>query len=346
MASEEPRSGSSVVSHVELTRFLGPVVISVTFNAFLYGFSVLQFMQYRSRLFTDTRLTQLLVAWTFFVDTFHTCALCWMVWTFIVDNFGNPAFVSDAPWPLAATPALVGITAMPIEIYFAHRIWTISQNRRLYWFVIVLIAATFITSITCAALVIAQATVIGLERLLPSIDAWLGLQALTEAVISYALLHYNVKSRTGFRRAETIKNKIADLFIQTSLLTSLFTVVQTITPSTNFHLLLGLPMGRVYTCCLLAMLNSQLQRQEEEADGTRDTTRGRRSYEHRVEFAKAFHNADKHWPTEFEVRVGVEIREDEIEHVRMDNLRGDEDVHGLPDLGPNLEGSDQKASPV
>lgn len=41
-----------------LSAVLGPLVLSVCFNAFFYGFSVLQFIQYRTRLFRDNLLTQ------------------------------------------------------------------------------------------------------------------------------------------------------------------------------------------------------------------------------------------------------------------------------------------------
>ena len=37
---------------------LGPIVLSICINAFFYGFSVLQFIQYRTRLFRDNVLTQ------------------------------------------------------------------------------------------------------------------------------------------------------------------------------------------------------------------------------------------------------------------------------------------------
>ena len=41
-----------------MDQVLGAVVVGVGVNAFFYGFSVLQFVQYRTRLFRDSWTTQ------------------------------------------------------------------------------------------------------------------------------------------------------------------------------------------------------------------------------------------------------------------------------------------------
>ena len=45
-------------SDVKFSAVLGPIVLSICINAFFYGFSALQFVQYRTRLFRDNALTQ------------------------------------------------------------------------------------------------------------------------------------------------------------------------------------------------------------------------------------------------------------------------------------------------
>lgn len=45
-----------------IERVLGPVMLGVCINAFVYGFSVLQFIQYRTRLLRDTLPVQYVCA--------------------------------------------------------------------------------------------------------------------------------------------------------------------------------------------------------------------------------------------------------------------------------------------
>jgi hypothetical protein len=54
-----------------------------------------------SRRWVEEALTdflRLLVAWVFFLDTFHTAAATYMLWEFVVPNFGNPAIFLHLPW--------------------------------------------------------------------------------------------------------------------------------------------------------------------------------------------------------------------------------------------------------
>ena len=48
----------SSAESVPVDTILGPVLLGVCVNAFFYGFSVLQFAQYRTRLYKDPWSTQ------------------------------------------------------------------------------------------------------------------------------------------------------------------------------------------------------------------------------------------------------------------------------------------------
>ena len=51
-------SGQSGTVTIQFGAVLGPIVLSICINAFFYGFCVLQFIQYRTRLFRDSALSQ------------------------------------------------------------------------------------------------------------------------------------------------------------------------------------------------------------------------------------------------------------------------------------------------
>lgn len=49
---------AAALSAIPINSILGPVMLGVCINAFLYGFSVLQFVQYRTRRYQDAWATQ------------------------------------------------------------------------------------------------------------------------------------------------------------------------------------------------------------------------------------------------------------------------------------------------
>ncbi|KAI0743852.1 hypothetical protein C8Q80DRAFT_864352 [Daedaleopsis nitida] len=270
MASSEP-TADQILALIPMDSVLGAVVVGLGVNAFFYGFSALQFVQYRTRLFRDSALTQLLVTWTFLIDTVHTIALCWLLWSYIIDNFENPLYLTSAPWPFTTTPLFLAVTAAPIQFYFAWRVLKLSKSRILFCIIILFSLANTILGVVATVVAFTHANVHDFKLLLPLIDSWLGTAVFCDGFTSACLMYYLTRSRSGFRRHQTFRNRAAHAFIESSVLTSVFAladlIVYSTVPSTNYHIIIGFPMGRIYTCTLLAMLNARLKLKEDEADG-------------------------------------------------------------------------------
>ncbi|KAI0779782.1 hypothetical protein C8Q74DRAFT_715248 [Fomes fomentarius] len=302
-------------SFLDLDEVLGAVVIGVGINAFFYGFSVLQFVQYRTRLFRDGHLTQLLVTWTFLIDTTHTVALCWLLWSYIVDNFTNPSYLTSAPWPFTTTPLFLAVTAAPIQVYFADRVRTLSKSRVLCGIILLFSLANTAMGVVATVFAFTHASVQDFNLILPIVDTWLVTAFLCDGLTSVCLVYYLTRSRSGFRRHQSFRNRVAHAFIESSVLTSVFAladiVVYSTVPNTNYHIIIGFPMGRVYTCTLLAMLNARLKLREDEADGVVSKESQNQSYERRLDFANAF-NKLKRSPPQVQVSVAVQERVDVV----------------------------------
>ncbi|OBZ68158.1 hypothetical protein A0H81_11798 [Grifola frondosa] len=257
---------------VPIEKILGPVVIGVTLNAFLYGFCVLQFIQYRASYLRDNVLTQLLVTWTFMIDTAHTGATIYMLWTYAVDNFQNANVLTTAPWPFTATPIFIVCTSGPIQHFFAWRVKKLSGSWTLFWGLSVLSLSSTALGLANAVSGFSNPNVKDFRRLLPLVIAWLTLSMVCDLAIAVALLYFLNKNRSGFRRSDSIMNRFVHSFIESSAFNTFFTLADIVIfsslPNTNYHLLLALPMGRVYTSTLLAMLNSRLRYKEKVAEGT------------------------------------------------------------------------------
>ena len=59
------------------------------------------------------------------------------------------------------------------------------------------------------------------------------------------------RSRTGFRKTDTVLNRLIRGAIQTGLFTGIFSLADLITfvvlPNTNIYVIFGMPLGRIYT---------------------------------------------------------------------------------------------------
>ncbi|KIK58069.1 hypothetical protein GYMLUDRAFT_246431 [Collybiopsis luxurians FD-317 M1] len=78
---------------------VGPVVVAVMVNTFLYGLCFLQFIWYFTSGAQDRISMKIFILWELLVDTCHSAVAIYLLWLFAVDNFMNEAFLKTAPWP-------------------------------------------------------------------------------------------------------------------------------------------------------------------------------------------------------------------------------------------------------
>ncbi|KAF8193682.1 hypothetical protein BJ912DRAFT_901458 [Pholiota molesta] len=241
---------------------VGPLLIGTVLNAFLYGICLLQFVHYweHSKM-TDTIVIKLLVNWTFWLDTFHTCSLLYMLWVYVVENFNNPQYLLTALWPFSATPIVTSLTSFPIQIYLSWRIRQLSQSKRVFLVLCVLSTGQAAAGIACSASAFTNSNLATYSRLIPFVDAWQILAVVTDLSITFFLWGYLSKSRTGQRRSDNVISRIIYSSIETAAVGAVFCIMDLITftafPDTNFHVIFAFPMGRIYTNILLRTLNSR-----------------------------------------------------------------------------------------
>ncbi|PPR06270.1 hypothetical protein CVT24_000889 [Panaeolus cyanescens] len=188
---------SSYLANIDYV--VGPLVVGVIFNSFLYGTCLLQFMRYWMYQMNDKPLIKCLVAWTFLLDTFHTCALIYMLWVYVVDHFSDVAFLANILWPFSATPIVTTLTSFPIQIYLSWRIRQFSQSLRVFAALFTLSAAQASLGIACSLRAFQIPRVTSYHQLIPIVDSWQVLAVLADGSITILLWWYLNKSRTGAR---------------------------------------------------------------------------------------------------------------------------------------------------
>ena len=87
--------------------------------------------------------------------------------------------------------------------------------------------------------------------LTPLVTAWLVMQVGVDMLVTGTLAVVLVRSRTGFRKTDTVVNRLIRGAVQTGLFAGIFSLGDLITftrwPDTNFYGMFAIPIGRIYT---------------------------------------------------------------------------------------------------
>ncbi|KAJ7670771.1 hypothetical protein DFH06DRAFT_1320690 [Mycena polygramma] len=256
---------------------LGPILLGVSLNTFLYGVCVMQFVNYYTsqRRLEDSLSTRYLVAWELLVDTVHSITAIYFLWQYMVDNFLNVAFLETVPWPLAAVPGLTAVSAGPIQMFLVYRVYSLSNSRGTSAALVLLTLATAALGIVTSVYTFRAETFTGkyIDEVRPVADAWLGLSVANDLAITVALVFCLNASRTGLPRTNTVITRLIRSAIESAAAATLFAIMIAVTftrfPLTGLHLLFSVPMGRIYTTTLMSTLNRR-ESLREDLHRTRD----------------------------------------------------------------------------
>ncbi|KAJ7580272.1 hypothetical protein C8J56DRAFT_962711 [Mycena floridula] len=255
---------------------VGPLVIAVLVNTFLYGVCCLQFVIYfRSGGSLDPIHMKLFIAYELLVDTFHTASTAYMLWFFVVDNFLNPAVLGFALWPLTATPIITAMSSCPIQIYLAYRVMRLSNSKPLFAVLAALSLAQGILAMVSGGLAVSVTDYAAAAKFIPLVDSWLAVSVATDLAISASLVLVLRKRRTSFESTNRMISRLVSLAIESAAFATFFSimllVVFTAYTSTTLNMVFSLPMGRVYTNTLLATLNNRQSIRDENSSSIVNT---------------------------------------------------------------------------
>ncbi|KAF8553137.1 hypothetical protein OG21DRAFT_1485659 [Imleria badia] len=255
---------------------IGTLLVGIFFNTFLYGLVTYQFALYYQTKFNDRPALKYTVLFLFILDTFHSGAVIYMAWDYTVTNFGNPAALTVAMWPITFTPVSFALAALVTHIYLAIRIWRLTSSKFLYGVVILLAIISFILGTVCSIESWIIKVISELPRITPLVIAWLSVQVIVDIFITITLVIVFSRSRTGFRKTDTILNRFIRGAIQTGLFASIFSlgdlITFTVVPDMNLYVMFAIPIGRIYTNTLLDTLLAR-EMLKAETDGMETMTR-------------------------------------------------------------------------
>ncbi|KAJ6495386.1 hypothetical protein C8R45DRAFT_987174 [Mycena sanguinolenta] len=248
--SEEP--GTSV----------GPLLLGILLNTYLYGLVTNQYMSYVKHRFNDPLWIKTIVIVLFVVDTAHTIVGVYAAWDMCVTNFNNSDNLSRVNWTIPFTAIAAGTSGTVTQVFLIHRVFKLTKSKCL----VVILATLSAGSLVFGWMAGLRSGIMGdvqkFNLIYPVVTSWLTLLATVDLLITAILIFVLSRSKTGFRRTDTIINRLIRGAIQTGLFASIFALGDLISfrvaPDTTFYGLFAFPIGRIYTNTLLDTLNARM----------------------------------------------------------------------------------------
>ncbi|KAI6035671.1 hypothetical protein EDC04DRAFT_2897703 [Pisolithus marmoratus] len=239
-------------------QILGPLLIGILFNTYLYGIVTYQYASYYRANFNDRLTVKCVVAFLFVLDTVHSAAVMYMAWEYMVVNYANPTALQFGVWPYPFTPIGTASSALVTHLFLGDRIYRLTQRKVLYAIIITMALPTFGLGMASGI----EAWIIHVNADMPRINslviAWLSMQVSVDVFLTVTLSIILRRAKTGMPSTDTVLRRLIRGAIQTGLFASIFSLGDLFSflllPDANFYGMFAIPIGRIYSNTLLDTL--------------------------------------------------------------------------------------------
>ncbi|KAF7293888.1 hypothetical protein HMN09_01184900 [Mycena chlorophos] len=242
---------------------VGLNLMGVLINTLLYGFVLGQFLTYFSNVSrTKDPLWIRTIVWAlFFLDTIHSGVEFYAVWDVGVNDFGDLARFAIVSWVIPFTATADSVAALMTQFFLLYRVNALLQNK----YIVALLGTTSVMSCAFGTTAGIYSGILGNVAKFKPLDKWvilwLTFQSFSDLGISLTLIVALTRSRTGFRKTDSVINRLIIGAIETGVFASTFAMGDLFSfvffQSSNLYLLFAFPIGRIYTNTLLHVLNSR-----------------------------------------------------------------------------------------
>uniref|UniRef100_A0A0W0F0W8 DUF6534 domain-containing protein n=1 Tax=Moniliophthora roreri TaxID=221103 RepID=A0A0W0F0W8_MONRR len=214
---------------------VGTYLLGIFVNTFLFGLVCYQFLVYKNTKFNDPTWIKSVVAALFFIDVIHSIVEVYGAWEMCVTNYANPPSLFFVSWVIPFTAATTAVAALITQAFLCHRVRGLTKNNILTGLIGLLSVVGCVFGITAGIKsgIIREVAKFGplapfvirklyfdvfdpLQNTEAFPEVWLSFQTAADVLITAALTVVLYRSRTGFRRTDSIINRLIRGAIQTA----------------------------------------------------------------------------------------------------------------------------------
>ncbi|KAF8165087.1 hypothetical protein B0H34DRAFT_222439 [Crassisporium funariophilum] len=253
---------AELASPVVVHNTMGAAYIGVVCAGMLYGVSCVQTWYYFFKYQQDVWYIKALVSavWTF--DTIHQILISHTVYHYVISNYNNPVVLSDMVWSILLEVLFNGFIGLLVQGFLTLRVWRLSGNNiPLTAVVAALVLAGFGCSVVFTAQSLKLQTWAELNQLKGLSMTVNVLAVVADILIAAALFFFLHRSRTGFKKSDTMISRLIMFTVSTGLLTSVCAVASLVSilvwGQTLIYVAFYFSLGRLYSNSVLATLNAR-----------------------------------------------------------------------------------------
>ncbi|KAL9709437.1 hypothetical protein Ac2012v2_007172 [Leucoagaricus gongylophorus] len=253
---------ATLQDNVLLDNTFGAMMIGVVVSAVLHGVCLLQAFYYFQKYKKDGILLKGLVIVLVLFDATHLCFITHTVYHYTITNFHDEDKLKHVVWSVVMEALFTGFNGAFVQIFYTYRVWKLSERSRLITGLILFLIACCAGCGTVWVIISMQFDTY--EKLLKISPLTITINALSTTIdmlIATSLVYLLHNARTGFKRSNTMINKLIIFIVSTGVLTTLCAVAAlislTVSPRTLIYASFYFCIGRLYVNSFLATLNAR-----------------------------------------------------------------------------------------
>ncbi|KAF8994485.1 hypothetical protein BDQ17DRAFT_1095337 [Cyathus striatus] len=243
---------------------LGAVLIGFAVSCVVFGVLTTQVFVYFQRYPADKPGYKILVGGLWALECLDQFFIGHAVYYYTIRNYASPLVLLSGTiiWTLLIQIILGCFVGTIVKACFAMRVWRFSnRNILVTGFIVLLIAAQLGLGIvyTVRSFQLDKLELVDQLKLIASLSLGAGL--ITDTLIAIALCYFLRKLRTGFRKSDTLVNRLCMYAINTGALTSAVSLCTLLLYNLRpkaFHFMASyFVLGKLYAISFLCTLNTR-----------------------------------------------------------------------------------------
>ncbi|KAN0133934.1 hypothetical protein V8E53_008152 [Lactarius tabidus] len=257
--------------------FYGAAFVGLLLNVLLTGFEIVQAWIYCWNYWNkDEKAFKFFIGLLTLIDILCTALGTYSMYWYLILGYGNVQNFGYRLWALNAQTFLNGIPGCAVQLYYARRVYLVSQS--IIWPIIMvplILGGTLFGMVLCGiAFAAKEDSRIHTDHWLPTI--WMCTVVLADILITVSMSWSLYRKRTGFARTDSMIMTLMGYTINTGFLLSALGTAMTISYlvalSTQIYIAIFLVMSKCYVNSLYAMLNTRDYVRDRSTIGNTDNT--------------------------------------------------------------------------
>jgi len=222
----------------------------------------IQVWTYYLRYPNDGNVYKVLVLTLWILEAVHQAFVGHVIWFYVVDNGGSLlAFINPPVWTLSIQTLLSAFVGLIVKMCFGMRVWKFSKgNYFVTGFIMVMalvqFAAAIVYTMRSFQLRVGQA-----DQIKALGTTALSLGVITDMFTAASLSFFLHKMRTGYKKSDSLINRLIIYSVNTGLVTSVFSAAvlasYNLMPTNLIFIALYFILSKLYANSCLATLNTR-----------------------------------------------------------------------------------------